>query len=437
MSGTTAARPGVRLGLGANAAQFTLLVAVNALVGGMLGSERTVLPILADTVFAVPGHTAALTFILAFGATKAVTNFFAGTLSDRYGRKPVLVAGWLIALPVPAMLIVAPSWGWIIAANVLLGINQGLTWSTTVIMKIDLVGPNRRGLAMGLNEAAGYTALAATALATGWLAASYGLRPAPFLLAAAYLALALGLSVFFVRETRDHARHEAAQHASAADGSDAPSTRQVFVRTSVTEPALSAVSQAGLVNNLNDGLAWGLLPIMFAAHGMTLTQIGILAALYPGVWGLGQLLTGPASDRYGRKPLVVSGMLIQAVALAGFALLDTFVGWALAAIVLGVGTALVYPTLLAAIGDVAHPTWRARSVGVYRLWRDSGFAAGALLAGLLADLYDIPTAIWAVAALTAVSGIVVAVRMYETHPPARPALNGPAVLTAAERETSV
>ena len=407
-------KPSPRLGLGANAAQFTLLVAVNALVGGMLGSERTVLPLLADRVFAVPGHTAALTFILAFGATKAATNFFAGTLSDRYGRKPVLVAGWLVAIPIPAMLIWAPSWGWVIAANVLLGVNQGLTWSTTVIMKIDLVGPARRGLAMGLNETAGYTALAATALATGWLAAQYGLRPAPFLLAAAYLALALGLSTFWVRETRGHAHHEATQQQAVDDS--VPTTGQVFTRTSFTEPALSAVSQAGLVNNLNDGLAWGLLPILFAAHGLTLTQIGVLAALYPGVWGLGQLLTGPASDRYGRKPLIVAGMLTQAGALAGFALASTFTAWAIAAVVLGIGTALVYPTFLAAIGDVAHPAWRARAVGVYRLWRDGGFAAGALLAGTIADLYDIPTAIWTVAALTAASGLFAAARMYETHP---------------------
>jgi MFS family permease len=418
MSATSTAAP-IRLGLRNNAAQFGLLVAVNALVGGMLGSERTVLPLLADKVFHVPGHTAALTFILAFGATKAVTNFFAGTLSDRYGRKPVLIAGWLIAIPIPAMLIFAPSWGWVIAANVLLGINQGLTWSTTVIMKIDLVGPARRGMAMGLNEAAGYTAVAATALATGWLAAAHGLRTAPFLLAAAYLALALGLSVFWVKETRGHARHEAVQQSSAADGSDNPTTGQVFTRTSFTEPALSSISQAGLVNNLNDGLAWGLLPILFAARGLTLTQIGVLAALYPGVWGLGQLLTGPASDRYGRKPLIVAGMLTQAGALAGFALAGTFTGWALAAVTLGIGTALVYPTFLAAIGDVAHPTWRARSVGVYRLWRDGGFAIGALLAGAIADLYDIPTAIWTVAALTAASGLLVAARMYETHPRGR------------------
>ncbi|WP_412542965.1 MFS transporter [Longispora sp. K20-0274] len=407
----TTTRPAIRLGLAVNAAQFTLLVVVNALVGGLLGTERTVLPLLADRVFHVPGHTAALTFIAAFGLTKAATNFFAGTLSDRYGRRPVLIAGWLVALPIPAMLIYAPNWGWIIAANVLLGVNQGLAWSTTVIMKIDLAGPHRRGLAMGLNEAAGYTAVAATALATGWLAAEYGLRPAPFLLAAAYVALGLGLSVFFVRETHDHARHEATHHAPVA----AVSTREAFTRTSFREPALSAVSQAGLVNNLNDGLAWGLLPVLFAAHGISLTRIGVLAALYPGVWGLGQLITGPLSDRYGRKPFIVAGMLTQAAALTGFALATTFTAWALAAVALGAGTAMVYPTLLAAIGDVAHPSWRARSVGVYRLWRDGGFAVGALLAGLLADAFDIPTAIWAVAILTAASGVIVAVRMYETH----------------------
>jgi len=408
---------GIRLGLRANAAQFTLLVAVNALVGGLLGQERTVLPLLADTEFGLAAYTAALTYILAFGATKAITNFFAGTLADRYGRKPVLLAGWLIGLPVPLLLIWAPSWGWVVAANVLLGVNQGLTWSITVIMKIDLAGPARRGFAMGLNEAAGYLAVAGTALATGALAAEYGLRPAPFLLGLAYAALGLGLSSLFVRETRRHAWHEAAGHVwTRGDHHADLSTRQVAALVSYREPALSSVSQAGLVNNLNDGLAWGLFPLLFASAGLTLTQIGALAALYPAVWGIGQLATGPLSDRYGRKPLIVTGMLAQAAALAWIAAADSFTAWAAAAILLGAGTAMVYPTLLAAVGDVAHPAWRARAVGVYRLWRDGGFAIGALLAGLLADAYGIRTATGAVAALTAASGLLAWARMYETHP---------------------
>ena len=408
------------LGLRANAAQFALLVAVNALVGGMLGQERTVLPLLATQTFHLEAYTAALTFILAFGVAKAATNYLAGTWSDQYGRKPVLVAGWLVAVPVPLLLIWAPTWGWVVAANVLLGISQGLTWSTTVIMKIDLVGAHRRGLAMGFNEAAGYGAVAVTALATGYLAARYGLRPEPFYLGIAYAALGLGVSTLAVRETRDHARLEAGRHTARADGRHDHlhgelTDRQVFAQTSVREPALSAASQAGLVNNLNDGLAWGLFPVLFAAAGLSVTRIGMLAALYPAVWGIGQLVTGAWSDRVGRKPLIVTGMLLQAFALALVAWADTFVLWAVAAVLLGAGTALVYPTLLAAVGDVAHPAWRARAVGVYRLWRDGGFAVGALLAGVLADAYGIRAAVWVVAALTAASGMVVAVRMYETH----------------------
>jgi MFS family permease len=407
----------IRLGLRENLAQFALLVAVNALVGGMLGQERTVLPLLADRVFGLTAFTATLTFIVAFGAVKAATNFFAGTLSDRYGRKPVLVAGWIIGLPVPLLLIWAPSWGWVVFANVLLGVNQGLTWSTTVIMKIDLVGPARRGLAMGFNEAAGYGALAATALATGYIAQHAGLRPEPFFLGIAYGALGLMLSTFFVRETHAHARHEAAQHTAAnAELHGGLSTREVFALTSFKERALSACSQAGLVNNLNDGLAWGVFPIYFAAAGLSIERIGMLAAIYPAIWGLGQLVTGGLSDRIGRKWLIAGGMITQAVAIGAIAATTGFVPWLIGAAFLGVGTAMVYPTLLAAIGDVAHPSWRARSVGVYRLWRDGGFAIGAILAGVLADRFGVTTAIWAVAALTGLSGLVVAIRMYETHP---------------------
>jgi MFS family permease len=416
---------GLRLGLRANLAQFCLLVGVNALVGGMVGQERSLLSLLATQV------SAALTYIVAFGLTKAATNFLAGTLADRYGRKPVLVIGWLLGLPVPLLIIWAPTWAWIVAANVLLGVNQGLCWSTTVIMKIDLAGPERRGLAMGLNEAAGYLAVALTAYLTGLIAARAGLRPEPFYLGLGYAGLGLGLSTLLVRETRGHAQLEAQvtdagrttdpqpgpDRTPAAAGSERPSTREIVVLTSLREPALSACSQAGLVNNLNDGLAWGLLPLLFVRGGLPIGQVALLAALYPAVWGVGQLLTGPLSDRLGRKPLISAGMLLQAVALAGTALAGSFLPWAASAILLGVGTAMVYPTLLAAISDVAHPSWRASAVGVYRLWRDAGFAVGALLAGVVADLAGLEAAVWVIAIITAASGLVVAMRMYETHRP--------------------
>jgi MFS family permease len=420
---TRDAASGPRLGLGANLAQFSLLVGVNALVGGMVGQERSLLSLLATQVFGLAAVSAALTYIVAFGLTKAATNFLAGTLADRFGRKPVLVAGWLAGLPVPLLIIWAPSWSWVVAANVLLGVNQGLSWSTTVIMKIDLAGPERRGLAMGLNEAAGYLAVALTAYLTGLIAARAGLRPEPFYLGLAYAGLGLGLSTLLVRETRGHAELEARltdpDRKPGAAGGERLSAREAVVRTSFREPALSACCQAGLVNNLNDGLAWGLLPLLFVRGGLPLRQVGLLAALYPAVWGLGQLLTGPLSDRLGRKPLITAGMLLQAVALAGTALGGSVTPWAAGAILLGVGTAMVYPTLLAAVGDVAHPGWRASAVGVYRLWRDAGFAVGALLAGLVADLAGLEAAVWVVAALTAASGLVVAARMYETHPVAR------------------
>ena len=420
----TGARP--RLGLRENLGQFALLVAVNGLVGGMLGQERTVVPLMATEVFGLPTYAAALTFILAFGVSKAATNYLAGTWSDRFGRRPVLIGGWVVAVPVPLMLIWAPGWGWVVAANVLLGVSHGLTWSTTVVMKIDLVGPARRGLAMGFNESSGYLAVAATALATGYLAQAHGLRPAPFLLGLAFAALGLGMSVLFVSETRDHARLEAAGHVARDDGRHdhlhgGLTDRQVFAQTSFREPALSAASQAGLVNNLNDGLAWGLFPVLFASAGLSVARIGVLAALYPAVWGLGQLFTGALSDRWGRKWLISGGMGLQGVALALAAAIRDFAGWSVAAALLGLGTAMVYPTLLAAIGDVAHPAWRARSVGVYRLWRDLGFAVGAVSAGLLADAFGLRAAIWAVAALTLASGLAVAVRMYETMRPRPPA----------------
>ena len=400
------------LGLRQNLAQFMLLVAVNALVGGTLGQERTVLPLLASQTFHLDLYTSALTYILAFGLSKAAMNYFAGTLSDRYGRKPVLITGWLVAIPVPLMLIYGPSWEWIVAANVFLGVSQGLTWSTAVIMKMDLTGPKQRGLAMGLNEAAGYLGVAFTALATGYIASAYGLRPGPFLLGAAYIALGLGLSVLTIRETHHHAKMEASQHVSAHRSADSGlTTGQVFTLTSFKDRSLSAASQAGLVNNLNDGLAWGLFPVLFVISGLNLNQVGILAAVYPAVWGAGQLFTGAASDRWGRKWFIVTGMIVQAAGLAIVAASHSFGAWLIAAVLLGLGTAMVYPALLAAIGDVAHPTWRARSVGIYRLWRDGGFAIGALLSGLLADLYGIPAAIVTVSALTATSGLVVAVRM--------------------------
>ena len=413
----------VTLGLRANAAQFTLLVAINALVGGMVGQQQTVLPLLAKDEFGLTGYTFIFTYVVAFGITKAAANYFAGTWSDRYGRKPVLIVGWLFAVPVPLMLIWAPSWGWVVAANVLLGINQGLTWSTTVIMKIDLVGPGQRGLAMGLNEAAGYGAVALTSLAAGYLAAEHGLRPAPFLLGLSYTALALGLSTLAVRETRGHAQAEAANHVARPDGRHDHlhgelSNRAVFAQTSLREPALSSASQAGLVNNLNFGLSWGLFPLLFAGSGMSVGRIGVLFALYPAVWGVGQLFTGALSDRWGRKHLITAGMLTQASALVVIATANSFAPWATGTILLGAGTSMVYPTLLAAIGDVAHPAWRGRAVGIYRVWRDLGYAVGALMGGVVADLWGLRAAVWVAAAITLASALVVAVRMYETHQPA-------------------
>ncbi len=409
--------PSIKLGVRENLAQFSLLIVVNAFVGAMVGMERSILPAIAEGEFQLAARSAILSFIVVFGITKALTNYFAGRWSDRFGRKGVLIAGWVVASPVPFLLMWAPSWSWILAANALLGVSQGLTWSTTVIMKIDLAGPENRGLAMGLNEFAGYFAVALSALATGLIAAEYGLRPEPFYLGIGFVVLGAALSVFAVRETKHHVAHEAQMEGSSE--ADVLSPREVIIRTSFTDRDLSSVSQAGLVNNLNDGMAWGLFPLIFAAAHMSLAQIGILAALYPAVWGLGQLVTGAWSDRIGRKALIVAGMWVQALGIVGIALGDTFAWFAAGAVLLGLGTAMVYPTLLAAIGDVAHPSWRASAVGVYRLWRDMGYAVGALLAGVIADAFGLSAATLAIAALTFVSGIVVALRMRETLP-ARP-----------------
>jgi MFS family permease len=405
----------IRLGLGANWEQFTLLVVVNSFVGAMVGLERSVLPVLAQEDFGLASKTAILSFLITFGIFKPAANYFAGRFSDRFGRKSVLLVGWLTALPVPTMIILAPSWGWVVAANVLLGINQGLAWSTTVIMKIDLVGPARRGLAMGLNESAGYVGVALASLATGYLAASYGVRPAPFLLGLGFAVLGLLLTLLLVRETHEHAKLEAKQWStSAEETTDKPSGREIFMRTSFTDRNLSSASQAGFANNLNDGMAWGLFPLFFAASGLPIGQIGVLAAVYPGVWSVGQLATGGASDRFGRKWMIASGMWLQASGILLTAATQSFGSWLAGAVLMGLGTALVYPTLLAAIGDVAHPSWRASSVGVYRLWRDSSYAVVAVLAGVVADLFGFAPAIVVVGVLTALSGFVVAVRMRET-----------------------
>ena len=403
----------IALGLRENLGQFSLLVLVNAFVGAMVGLERSILPAIAEQEFHLAARAAILSFIVVFGITKAITNYGAGRLADRLGRKHVLVAGWLVAIPVPFLLMWGPSWKWIVAANVLLGVSQGLTWSLTVIMKIDLVGPKRRGLAMGVNEFSGYIAVAASAFATGWIAARYGLRPQPFYLGIVYVACGLLISALLVRDTRDHVAHETALR-SAKQAEAHVSQREVFWRTTLSDRNLSSVSQAGLVNNLNDGMAWGIFPLYFAAAGIGLERIGVLAALYPATWGMMQLFTGAWSDRIGRKRLIVGGMWMQAIGIAITAATTSFTPFALGSLLLGLGTAMVYPTLLAAIGDVANPGWRASAVGVYRLWRDLGYAIGALLAGVVADAFGLAAAMWLVAFITFGSGTIVALRMRET-----------------------
>jgi len=405
------AKPVIRLGLRENLFQFSLLVVVNAFVGGMVGLERTVVPLIGSEEFKIASATIIASFIISFGLAKAFTNLISGQLADRLGRKRVLVLGWWIGLPVPFMIIWAPNWNWIVAANVLLGISQGLAWSMTVIMKIDLVGPQSRGLAVGLNEFAGYLAVGATAFVTGYIAAaSHALRPDPFYLGIAYSVLGLALSVWLVRDTSQHVRIEAEKQPEAAP----VGFREVFTRTSFRDPTLFAACQAGLVNNLNDGMSWAIFPIFFAGHGLGVEAIGVLKAVYPAVWGLLQTVTGPLSDHWGRKGLIVWGMWAQAAALFLTAGSPHFGWWLTGSILLGIGTAMVYPTLLAAVSDASHPSWRARSLSIYRFWRDMGYVVGALLAGIIGDAFGFVWAIAAVGLLTFLSGMVTMIFMHET-----------------------
>ena len=401
----------VRLGLKENWRQFALLVLINAFVGGMVGIERTVVPLIGSKEFGITSTTLVVSFIVSFGVVKALANLVSGQLADTWGRKRVLVLGWLFGLPVPFMIIWAPSWGWIVAANALLGINQGLAWSMTVIMKVDLVGPKSRGLAVGLNEFAGYLAVGVTAFLTGYLASRYSLRPVPIYLGVGYAVLGALLSIMLVRDTRDHVRLEAAAHSQQ---SDSMSFREIFALTSFRDRNLFAASQAGLVNNLNDGMSWGIFPLFFASFGLGVERIGILKAIYPATWGILQIATGPLSDRWGRKGLIVAGMWIQSAGLFLTAATRQFEWWLVGSLLLGLGTAMVYPSLIAAVSDASHPTWRARSLSVYRFWRDLGYAIGALSAGIIADLFGMAWAIGIIGALTFLSGIIVAAVMTST-----------------------
>ncbi len=402
----------IRIGLAANWRQFALLVAVNAFVGAMVGMERSILPVLAEVEFGVASKTAVVSFIAAFGLSKALTNLFAGYLSERFTRRSVLIAGWLFGLPVPFVLIWAPSWGWVIAANALLGINQGLAWSMTVNMKLDLAEPRRRGLALGFNEAAGYLGLAAAAFLSGVIAERFGLRPEPFYLGIAFASFGLALSAVFVRDTAPFVALQSAGHPGKAP----PTLRHSFAETTWRRPHLFGACQAGFVKNLNDGLAWGIFPLFFVSRGLELDQVATLAAVYPFAWGSLQLLTGMASDAVGRRPIIVAGMLLQAVAISVVGMSGSFGAWLAAVVLLGAGTALVYPVLLAAISDEVRPEERATSLGVYRFWRDTGALVGALAAGALADLFGFQAAIQTVAALTAASGILAAATLRGGRP---------------------
>jgi MFS family permease len=405
---TAGSASSVTLGLRANWPQFSLLVLINAFVGGMVGLERTVVPLIGSEEFKIESTTLVTSFIISFGVIKALSNLISGHIADVWGRKRVLVIGWLFGLPVPFIVMWAPSWEWMIAANALLGINQGFAWSMTVIMKVDLVGPKSRGLAVGLNEFAGYLAVGVTAFLTGYIAAQYGLRPAPFYLGIGYAILGLALSMLLVRDTRQHVRLEAS---GIQQPSESASFWRIFSLTSFGDRNLLAACQAGLVNNLNDGMSWGLFPLFFVSFGLRVERIGILKAVYPATWGILQVASGPLSDRWGRKGLIVAGMWVQAAGLFLTALTRSFEWWLLASVLLGLGTAMVYPSLIAAVSDASHPTWRARSLSVYRFWRDLGYAIGALSAGLIADSFGLASAINAIAALTFLSGAVVGVLM--------------------------
>src|SRR5213594_4950241 len=405
----------MRLGLRENLPQFTLLVVLNAFVGAMVGLERTVLPLLGEQEFGLTSKTAITSFIVSFGVTKAIINLVAARVSDRIGRKPLLVIGWLFALPVPFLIIHAQAWWWIDLANVLLGVNQALAWSMTVIMKVDLVGPRRRGLALGLNEFAGYVAVGLMSWITGFIAGLWGLRPYPFYLGIGIAVVGLVVSVLAVRETRGHVALESSA-APAPSTSETPRLGRIFYVTSLGNVSLFAACQAGLVNNLNDGMSWGLYPLFFAGYGLGVASIGLVKAVYPMVWGVLQVATGPLSDRIGRKELIAGGMIVQAAGIWVTVLVPAFASWVVGAALQGLGTAMVYPTLLAAITDYAHPTWRATSLGVYRFWRDLGYAVGALVSGAVADFVGLAAAIHLVAALTLMSGLVVVWTMRRPRP---------------------
>jgi len=392
------------LGLHENWRQFTLLVIINAFVGGMVGLERTILPQIAEADFNIAAKTAILSFIVVFGISKALTNYYTGAWANRVGRKNLLVIGWLIGLPVPFILIYATDWNTIIAANILLGINQGMTWSSTVVMKIDLVGPKNRGLAMGFNESAGYLAVGITAFFTGWIAAEYGLRPYPFYLGIAFALIGLLSSYFLVKDTAHHVGVAAAE-------STVPKLQNLFWQTTWRQPNLGSITQAGLVNNLNDGMIWGLLPVLLASRGFDLAQVGKLVAIYPIVWGLGQLVTGKLADVLNKKVMLFWGMLLQGLAIVAMFWAQSFVQFALLGVVLGLGTAVVYPTFLAAMADFTHPEQRAKSIGIFRLWRDLGYAFGAILTGVLADAFGIGYPIMAIGVLTVLSALVIQFRM--------------------------